>query len=58
MIGLFGHNVAPYLYLHVKVSLLPLFSLLSFHPLLLLQPLHQLLGDIHVCDRLQDLTWT
>jgi len=49
---------APYLYLHVKVSLLPLFSLLGFHPLLLLQPLHQLLGDIIVCDRLQDLTWT
>lgn len=47
----------PYLDLHVEVSLLALLPLLCLHPLLLLQTLHQLLGDIHVSHRLEHLTW-
>lgn len=45
----------PYLDLHVEVSLLALLPLLRLHPFLLLQTLHQLLGDVHVGHRLQHL---
>lgn len=47
----------PYLDLHVEVSLLTLLPLLCFHPLLLLQTLHKLLGDVHVSHGLEHLTW-
>lgn len=46
-----------YLDLHVEVSLLALLPLLCLHPLLLLQTLHQLLGDVHVSHWLQHLAW-
>ncbi len=46
-----------YLDLHVEVSLLALLSLLCLHPFLLLQTLHQLLGDVHVGHWLEHLAW-
>lgn len=46
-----------YLNLHVEVSFLALFPLLCLHPFLLLQSLHQLLGDVYVSHWLEHLTW-
>lgn len=46
-----------YLNLHVEVSFLALFPLLCLHPFLLLQSLHQLLGDVHISHWLEHLTW-
>lgn len=40
------------------MSFLALLPFLCLHPFLLLQSLHQLLRDVHVCDRLQHLTYT
>lgn len=46
-----------YLDLHVEVSLLTLLPLLCLHPFLLLQTLHQLLGDVHVSHWQEHLAW-
>lgn len=44
--------------LHVEMSLLTFLPLLGFYPFLLLQTLHQLLRDVHVCHGLKDLTYS